>query len=132
MSKKEWENGIVKYLNQVFIYTKERKDKWTILKKAPFEGDCEDYSLTILWHISGRMWKSFWWSQITGKAKLLICTLPNGVSHVVLQYDGMCIDNIQKRWVTKGYMISEGYKFYIFLWPLANTALNMTFRRRWL
>jgi len=130
MNEKALEDDVVKYLNQVFIYTKEKKDRWTILRSAPFEGDCEDYSLTILWHFSDRSWKKFWMNQLTGKAKLLICKV-YGVSHVVLEYDGKCIDNIQKKWTTKSQLVSDGYRFNKFVWPVVNTALNMTFKRKW-
>ena len=117
---------IVKYFNQAFVYTSENKDKWTILREPPFWGDCEDYALTILWNLSGQSWRKFWLNQLTGKAKLLVCKV-HGISHVILEYDGECIDNIKQEWTTKSQLVAEGYRFRLIM-PVVNTALNMVFR----
>jgi len=83
---------------------------WTILKKTPFHGDCEDYSLTLLYLINDESMWGFWKDIITYKARMRYCTI-GGEGHAVLEYDGMFIDNIQKKWCTKETMQADKYKF---------------------
>ena len=121
--------GFIDNLNENFTYTRDpdqygKRDKWTIMEGPEYVGDCEDYSLTVLWQISGQSWSRFWWLQLTGKAALLRCQVPSGEYHIVLRYDDKCIDNIQQQWVTKEYMEESGYRF-VWVAPVLNTALNM-------
>ena len=49
----------VAQLNKKFKYVKDadqygHREAWFIMKKAPYTGDCEDYSLTLLYNLKGR------------------------------------------------------------------------------
>jgi len=83
---------------------------WTILKEAPYEGDCEDYSLTLLYNINNKSMKGFWRDILTFKAKMRFCRI-GGEGHAVLQYDNMYIDNIQRKWTTREALEEKGYEF---------------------
>jgi predicted transglutaminase-like cysteine proteinase len=86
---------------------------WTILKESPYVGDCEDYSLTLLYNLSGKSMTKFWKELFTFKAKMHFCRI-GGEGHAVLKYYGMYIDNIQKEWCTKQEMEAKGYVFRTF------------------
>lgn len=121
--------GFIDNLNANFTYTRDRdqygkRDKWKIMTGPEYVGDCEDYSLTVLWHIAGESWFKFWWLQLSGKAALKRCQVPSGGYHIVLRYRNLCIDNIQQRWVSQEYMEEVGYRF-VWVTPVLNTALSM-------
>ena len=125
--------GFIKNLNDNFTYMYDRdqygkRDRWKIMTGPEYVGDCEDYSLTVLWHLSGESWIKFWLLQLSGKAALLRCQMPNGNYHVVLRYGKVCIDNIQQRWVSKEYMTKQGYRFK-WVAPVLNTLLSMLIKR---
>lgn len=120
-------------LNTNFTYTRDldqygKRDRWKIMTGPEYVGDCEDYSLTVLWHLSGESWFKFWLLQLTGKAALLRCQVPSGGYHIVLRYGSHCIDNIQRRWVSKDYLEAEGYRF-VWVAPVLNTLLSMLIKR---
>ena len=55
----------VSHLNNTWKYRYDKdqygkKDHWKVMKKPPYEGDCEDYSLTMLYLISEKSWFKFW------------------------------------------------------------------------
>ena len=46
-------------LNKKFKYRRDvdqygNRDAWFIMKQPPYVGDCEDYSLTLLYNLKGR------------------------------------------------------------------------------
>ena len=92
-------------LNNEFKYVKDsdqygKRDAWYILKEAPYNGDCEDYSLTLLYNLTGRSIIKMFISLLTRESKLCFCKV-RGIGHAVLKWRGKYIDNIQKRWVSK-------------------------------
>ena len=111
----------LKELNKKFKYRKDRdqfgqRDAWYIMKHEPYHGDCEDYSLTLLFNLKDRKWEKFLLSLLTRESKICHCKSPRGVGHAVLRYKGRYIDNIQKKWCTKEYLENRGYKFSIWLY----------------
>jgi predicted transglutaminase-like cysteine proteinase len=124
---------IIDHINANFTYQYDRDqygkpDRWKIMEGPQYVGDCEDYSLTVLWHIAGKSWFKFWWLQLTGKAALKRCQVRSGEYHIILRYGDLCIDNIQQRWTTQAYMEDQGYNF-VFVMPVLNTAICMLIKR---
>ena len=51
----------VSHINKTWKYKYDKEqykvsDHWKIMKEAPYVGDCEDYSLTVLYLISKKSW----------------------------------------------------------------------------
>ena len=108
-------------LNKKFKYRKDRdqygfRDAWYVMNHEPYHGDCEDYSLTLLFNLKDRKWEKFLLSLLIRESKICHCKSPRGVGHAVLRYKGRYIDNIQRKWCTKEYMENRGYKFSIWLY----------------
>ena len=105
----------LEYLNHHFKYRYDKdkygkRELWRIMYELPFEGDCEDYSLTYLYEASGRSHAKMIWHLVTGKAKVCYCKF-KGEGHAVLRWDGMYLDNIQKKFCTKEYLEERLYVF---------------------
>lgn len=107
-------------LNKNFKYVKDSdqygsRDAWYIMKQKPYHGDCEDYSLTLLYNLKDRSVTKLLLSLLIRESKICFCKV-NGVGHAVLKYKGRYIDNIQRKWVEKEYMEKKGYDFSIWLY----------------
>ncbi len=108
-------------LNKKFKYRKDsdqygKRDAWFIMKQPPYVGDCEDYSLTLLYNLKGRSLLKMFLSLLIRESKILRCTV-NGNGHAVLRYRGKYIDNNFKEWTTKKDMQERGnYKFSFWLY----------------
>jgi len=101
-------------LNGRFKYTSDGKlDSWQILKsEGILKGDCEDYSLTLIWLSEGKSTMRFWLALLTFKYLIWYCKSPSGVGHACLWVRGRgWTDNIQRK-VLKDYkaMNGKGYK----------------------
>ena len=115
----------LKDLNARFIYTPDQGERWKILKNdsGPLKGDCEDYSLTLLWMLSGRSMLRFWLNILTCRYTFWYCTFA-GEGHVVMYRIGHgWIDNIQRRYVKK---LSGHYRLR---YPLLAPAVPLKFAR---
>ena len=107
---------ILEHLNKNFkyVYDKDaygKRDAWYVMKQPPFEGDCEDYSLTYLYEVSGKSYIKMFWNLIFGGYKLCFCTIKEE-GHAVLRYCDRYLDNIQKDWCRKDYLEDKGYEFH--------------------
>jgi hypothetical protein len=84
-----------------FHYKKDPQvgDPWRILdvSKSKIEGDCEDYSLTVLSLIEGGGLLGVLNALFTKKASILFCVDPQGENHHVLEYDDFGIVNNQQK-----------------------------------
>ena len=114
------------HLNKNFKYVSDKdqygkREAWYVMKQLPFEGDCEDYSLTYLYEASNRSYIKMYWNLIFGGYKVCYCQV-HGTGHAVLRHNGEYLDNIQKEWCTKELLESRGYVFskHFFWW---NTVL---------
>ena len=106
-------------LNRRFEYRGDtsKLDKWSILKgDGVLYGDCEDYSLTLIWMMEGKSMVRFWLAICMCKYRLWHCASPRGVGHAVLFHDGKWIDNIQRRWMTAPPK-TLGYKMRFWMFP---------------
>lgn len=108
-------------LNKKFKYRKDGdqfgyRDAWYVMKHEPYHGDCEDYSLTLLFNLKDRSLLKMLISLLIRESKILRCTV-NGNGHAVLRYKGKYIDNNFKEWTTKKDMKERGgYVFSAWLY----------------
>lgn len=105
-------------------------DQWRILKleDGKYQGDCEDFSLSVLYYvICNESLFAFWYQLIFGKAK--IHYVDNNGGHAVLQWDGMYIDNWTKDWVSREHMESLGHKFHKRYYLFYQVALKMLYTK---
>ena len=114
--------------NALYDYKRDPKgrDMWRVLKPddhCMFRGDCEDYSLSVLYYIVRKeSWLKFWWLLFTFQAELCGCDTKNS-GHAVLRYGDQYIDNWSKAWVERDGMTKGlGHKF----WPWYKTILPTT------
>ena len=112
---------ILEHLNKNFQYVYDKnaygkRDAWYVMKYVAFEGDCEDYSLTYLYEVSGRSYIKMFWNLIFGGYKVCYCQV-KGDGHAVLRHNKLYLDNIQKKWCGKDYLEARGYVFHsTFFW----------------
>ena len=112
---------ILEHLNKNFKYVYDKnaygkRDAWYVMKQLPFEGDCEDYSLTYLYEVSGRSYVKMFWNLIFGGYKICYCQV-KGDGHAVLRHHELYLDNIQKKWCEKTFLEGRGYVFHrTFFW----------------
>lgn len=90
-------------LNNRFTYLGEDGDSWSFLAAdGPVSGDCEDYSLTLVWLWEGQSMLRFWWALLTFKYVFWLCISPQGDAHLVTWCRGRgWTDNIQRKIVRK-------------------------------
>tara|TARA_R100001443_G_scaffold102087_1_gene110121 strand:- start:2733 stop:3167 length:435 start_codon:yes stop_codon:yes gene_type:complete len=105
----------LEHLNKNFTYVSDKnqygkREAWYVMKQLPFEGDCEDYSLTYLYEVSGRSYFKMFWNLIFGGYKICFCRV-HGTGHAVLRHHNWYLDNIQKKWCEKTFLESRGYVF---------------------
>ncbi|TDE33179.1 hypothetical protein [Antarcticimicrobium sediminis] len=108
-------------LNGRFTYHADKGESWRIMRdQGPVTGDCEDYSLTLIWLYEGRSMLRFWWALITFRYVLWFCLSPSGDGHAVVWCRGRgWTDNIQRRLVSRGDLKAMGYRLRIpYLVPL--------------
>jgi predicted transglutaminase-like cysteine proteinase len=117
----------LKIINSKFIYKRDKRkyfDHWKVLYgEEKWEGDCEDYSLTLVWLISDRNVLKFLWN-ITFCYILWYVISPNGEGHAIVKIDGFYYDNIQKKATSKKELIDQGYKFkFPMIFPISHIKL---------
>lgn len=122
-------------LNKRFTYRSDAGENWQILKgDGPVSGDCEDYSLTLIWLAEGKSTVRFWLALLTFKYVLWHCKSPGGAGHAIVwvRRHGWT-DNIQRRFVSRDDLRTLGYKLrFPYLAPLVllKFALRPLLRRR--
>lgn len=102
----------LKLLNSKFIYKAETRrfgEVWQVLKgDGKWEGDCEDYSLTLVWLLSDQSWIKLLWNITTFKFLMWFVKAPSGEGHAVIKIGDLYYDNIQRRGVTKDALKKQG------------------------
>lgn len=124
----------LKLLNSKFIYRlDDGLDNWKIMKGPDkWHGDCEDYSLTLMWLLSNKSILRLLWNILIFKYIMWFVRLPSGENHAVVKIDGLFYDNVQKKGVTDTYMKRSGYKFLFPMIPpliYFKMLLGVLFRR---
>jgi predicted transglutaminase-like cysteine proteinase len=118
-------------VNKKFKYKNDTKyfDNWKIIydkNSESWEGDCEDYSLTVIWVYSNNSIFKFIYNLITFKFLLWYVKAPNGEGHIVTRYNNLYFDNIQQKLVTKSEL--KDYKFvYPMIFPLVFTKMIISY-----
>ena len=110
-----------------YKYDPKGRDEWRVLVEdsdGKYRGDCEDYSLSVLYYvICQESWLKFWWLLTTFQAELCGCETKTGGGHAVLRYGDQYIDNWSKAWVGRDGMTKGlGHTF----WPWYKTILPTT------
>ena len=104
---------LLETFNKLYEHRSEKGDQWRIPKliNGQILGDCEDYSLGVLYYVlSEKSLFKFWWLLLS-KAKIHYVTNNDG-GHAVLRFNDMYIDNWTQEWVSKQHMESLGHKFH--------------------
>lgn len=112
----------------------DRRDHWTVMKEPPYEGDCEDYAITLLWLLCDRSMVEFWISLITYEAQLRRVITKNGVGHVVLKIGDEYCDNWTLEFVSWYEMKQLGHKKNWWFYTPLDVAVKMAVAkgRRWI
>ena len=117
---------LLETFNSLYEYRSEKGDQWRILKQDSdglMRGDCEDYSLSVLYYVIAEKSLFKFWELLATRAK--IHYVDNNGGHAVLQFDGKYIDNWTQEWVTKEHMESLGHKFHKRDYMFYQVALKM-------
>lgn len=92
---------IVNWLNSRFRYKRDGKlDSWRIMRLngEVLQGDCDDYSVTLMYLLSEESMLRMLWNLATFKFIPWFCRLPDGQYHIALWVRGEgWIDNVQKK-----------------------------------
>lgn len=120
----------VEHLNETwkYLYDDDQygSDTWHIMKEPPYEGDCEDYALTLLWLMSGKSMVNFWINVITMQAQLRRVRMKRGGFHIVLKVGNLYADNWTKKFVTWEEMESLcGHTKHLWLYDPVLVILKM-------
>lgn len=92
------------------------QEVWTVIKEEPWIGDCEDFSLTLLYRLCNNSILKMLFMILTFQASILYCKIGEE-GHAVLWYKGKFADNIQRRWVKYSDLKEQGYNFKT-IWTL--------------
>ena len=94
-------------------------ETWSVIdiSKPVWEGDCEDYSLTVLWLMSDKKKKTFLFNILFHPDYRMhfVRYKATKEGHAVLSYKDKFCDNIQQKWFTKK---DEEYTRYNWKWPI--------------
>jgi hypothetical protein len=114
-------NKMIKAFNKGWKYRYDKEqygmsDAWKIIYSADsdgkFVGDCEDYSLSILYRLCGESHFKMWWMLITHQAGIcLVGPSKSEANHAVLRYKGEYIDNWTKKFGGKD-QIEKNHTFH--------------------
>lgn len=111
----DWKDAI-KAVNSRFKYKRDREnygisEVWKFLGKTG-EGDCEDYSLTVLWLAADQSIVTFFKLLWSGEYRLHYVNTSSGAGHLVMEHKGLFVDNVVKKPVTKDQLVGVlKYKF---------------------
>ncbi len=94
----------ISLVNSKFIYTPDLHkwfDRWRIMHEdsdGHMRGDCEDYSLTVMWYACDRRLLRFLWKVIISHEwRLYTAVTRNNAQHAVGYADGLWFDNWSKK-----------------------------------
>jgi predicted transglutaminase-like cysteine proteinase len=78
----------IEQLNQLFRYKPDERDTWRVLTEQDCQGDCDDYSLTALYILSGTSWLKLLWNVLTMQKLMWYVRTENGNPHMALWVRG--------------------------------------------
>tara|TARA_R110000782_G_scaffold256174_1_gene345091 strand:+ start:453 stop:896 length:444 start_codon:yes stop_codon:yes gene_type:complete len=117
------------WMIRVFVYKSDRSEEWQILhpnaKDGKLYGDCEDFSLTLLYTIADGSKVKFWFYLVTFQAVMWHCKTDWGGQHVQLWFRGKWIDNIDPTWRDKQqHSLSYPYPFPLVAYRMMTYKLS--------
>jgi len=89
---------IVKTLGRKFRYRLDPKlplDYWSVMKEknSVMQGDCDDFTITCFWHLSGEnLWRFLWNTLVTHRYEIYRVKSSNG-AHIVGCFENQWFDN---------------------------------------
>ena len=116
-------------LNERFTYARDKGERWKILRgNGPVQGDCEDYSLTLIWLYEARSVMRFWLGLLMLRYVIWYCLAPGGEGHAIVWCRGLgWTDNIQRKMVSRKALKADGYKLR-YPMPVPIVALKFLLR----
>lgn len=125
-------DGALKMLNARFVYKNDKYkyiDVWTVMHgDGKWEGDCEDYSITLMWLISNSNVFKFLWNILIFKHLMWFVKAPSGEGHAIVKIDGMYYDNIQRKATSEEDLKKKGYKFvFPMVFPFVYSKLLLSY-----
>lgn len=100
-------HSAVKIVADKFQYKADKNlilDGWSIMRdrSGVYQGDCEDFALTVFWHLSEQNLFKFLLNLIVlHKYKLIWCKTHDGELHFVGRYGDLYFDNWTKKALTE-------------------------------
>lgn len=124
-------------INRKFRYQADGKfDQWSVLdiNSTTIQGDCEDYSLTLIWLAEDKNIFKFLFAIILMKYVIWYTKTPIGEAHAIMynRTNKMYIDNIKKDFHTKTQYKQDGFKFifpFVSIFILVKLLLSYTIGR---
>jgi hypothetical protein len=103
----------IKRVSDKFVYTADKsgsflKDNWFVMSEmdGKYHGDCEDFSLTIMYLVAGSYLKMLW-KILTGEYKLhMVDSVGKGMDHCAGSIGDIWFDN----WTMQGNTREEHFK----------------------
>ena len=95
-------------------------DYWTVMKEnnGIMEGDCDDFSMTVLWMLCDRNFFIFVWNvMILHRYRLYFVKTITGERHMVGYAHGLWFDNWTKCALPKEEFIDKTKHKIYFFWP---------------
>lgn len=92
------------YLENHFVYSPGAStlyfhDTWAVVRRQRMSGDCEDYTLAMLWLLSGQSQVRMAWWLLTGRAEIILYRHRiTGSRSIGLCYLGGYIDVVSRWW----------------------------------
>jgi Bacterial transglutaminase-like cysteine proteinase BTLCP len=128
----------LKYVNRRFVYQTDKEqygfsDVWRIMKPENMKGDCEDFSLTVLWLLVNKKPSRMIWWLFTRKAKIHFYTHKTQINHAGLEYGGAYVDNITREWNDGSSLAKRGYRkrfAFPFTFMVLKTLVSIPFWRK--
>jgi hypothetical protein len=110
-------------------------DSWRVMesKSGKYHGDCEDFALTVFWHVAdGRLTRFLWHLLITHRYRMIRTQTVHGEPHVVGRIGDQWFDNwTQKALPEKEFFQNTGHrKSWTYPGPLISLylAIGIFFR----
>lgn len=112
----------VKLVSEKFVYKSDPKilDYWFIMRdqNGKYYGDCEDFSLTVIYHVCDEnLLKFLFYVFILHKYRLYFGTTINDEKHAIGYAQGLFFDNISKEALPQDEFLNKTKNTLYFFFP---------------
>lgn len=114
-------------INPSFIPAADQKffETYHILPhRGSWKGDCDNYAVTFGWLVAGRSIWMFLWYIASRQLRFTHVLSPRGVRHLIVLYNGLYYDNLQRRGCSEAELRDLGYLRF-FEYPAAWIFLKL-------